>query len=143
MVKVKKNVSTSRKAIKRLAKKTDIILPIAYTYNLEECKSWLSTAYKEYYKQKPNFEKWRNEFNESKIDALAKEEKTTADKIRCRIKREQKAREMGSKARSIRAKGIKDPVLRATATDENGNEFECNSQETMIPIIAKSNLERQ
>ena len=33
--------------------------------------------------------------------------------------------------------------MRAIATDENGNNFECNNQETMVPVIAESNKIRQ
>ena len=77
------------------------------------------------------------------IDALAKEKNTQKEKIHRRIKRERKAREMGKRARSIRGKNVKLPVMRAIATDKNGNNFECNSQDTMVPVIVKSNRIRQ
>ena len=50
---------------------------------------------------------------------------------------------MGKRARSIRGKNVKLPVMRAIATDKNGNNFECNSQDTMVPMIAKLNRIRQ
>ena len=50
---------------------------------------------------------------------------------------------MGRRARAIREKNLKLPVMRAVATDENGNNYECNSQETMVPVIAESNKIRQ
>ena len=53
---------------------------------------------------KPEFEKWRNEFNQSLIDALAEEQNKQREQIKQRIKREQKAREMGRRARTIRGK---------------------------------------
>ena len=46
---------------------------------------------------------------------------------------------MGKAASHIRRKGLKDPVLWAVATDQQGNTYKCNSQETMIPAMAKSN----
>ena len=50
---------------------------------------------------------------------------------------------MRKRARIIRAKNVKLPVMRAIATDENGNNYECNLQQTMIPVIAESNRIRQ
>ena len=50
---------------------------------------------------------------------------------------------MGRRARAIREKNLKLPVMRAVATDKNGNNYECNSQETMVPVIAESNKIRQ
>ena len=50
---------------------------------------------------------------------------------------------MGRRARTIRGKNVKLPVMRAIATDEDGNNFECNDQATMVPVIAESNKTRQ
>ena len=77
------------------------------------------------------------------IDALAKEKNVAKEKIHRRIRRERKAREMGKRARMIRGKNIKLPVMRAVATDEHGNNYECNTQDTMVPVIAESNRIRQ
>jgi hypothetical protein len=63
--------------------------------------------------------------------------------IEARIKREQKARVMGQAARNIRRKNTKDPVLQAVATDAEGNTYECNSQDTMVPAMGISNSLRQ
>jgi hypothetical protein len=63
--------------------------------------------------------------------------------IEARIKREQRSRNIGKAARHIRRKGLKDPVLQAVATDQHGNTYDCNSQETMVRAMAKSNSERQ
>lgn len=46
-------------------------------------------------------------------------------------------------SRVMTGRAAKDPVLRAIGTDEEGINFECNSQETMVPLIATSNLARQ
>ena len=92
------------------------------------------------------------EYRKTLIDALAKEQeilRKTPDKakirkqIEARIKREQKSRNIGKAARHIRRKGLKDPVLRAVANDQQGNPYDCNSQETMVRAMAKSNSERQ
>jgi hypothetical protein len=50
---------------------------------------------------------------------------------------------MGQAARNIRRKNTKDPVLRAVATDAEGNTYECNSQDTMVPAMGISNSLRQ
>ena len=120
MVKLKRNVNTSRTILRRLAKRINVPWILASITSLTDCKNKLKEAYKEYHRQKPNFPKWRNEFNKSLIDALAKEKNVAKEKIHRRIKRERKAREMGKRARMIRGKNIKLPVMRAVATDENG-----------------------
>jgi hypothetical protein len=50
---------------------------------------------------------------------------------------------MGLAARNIRRKNLKDPVLRAVASDPNGNQYKCNSQDTMVPAMGTSNSDRQ
>jgi hypothetical protein len=50
---------------------------------------------------------------------------------------------MGQAAPNIRRKNTKDPVLREVATDAEGNTYECNSQDTMVPAMGKSNSLRQ
>ena len=79
----------------------------------------------------------RKEYKKGLINALTKEEEKlrkkpdptkTRKQIEAQIKREQKARTMGKAARNIRRKGLKDPVLRAIATDPGGNTYKCNSQ---------------
>ena len=49
---------------------------------------------------------------------------------------------MGKKARAITGKGVK-ILMRAITTDEQGNDYECNCQDTMVPAIAESNRRRQ
>ena len=55
------------------------------------------------------------------------------------MKREEKQRQLGRRARRIRGKGIKAPVLRAITTNEDGERIELNSHATMVPVIAESN----
>ena len=59
------------------------------------------------------------------------------------MKREEKQRQLGRRARRIRGKGIKAPVLRAITTNEEGESIELNSHSTMVPVIAESNRVRQ
>ena len=63
--------------------------------------------------------------------------------IEKRIKREEKQRVMGGKARYIRGKGIKDPIYRAIITNEDGETVEYNDQALMVSVIAESNRIRQ
>jgi DNA topoisomerase VI subunit B len=102
--------------------------------------------------EKPNQDTHRTETNKKKfkkglIDALTKEEEKlqenpnltkTRIQIEARIKREQKARVMGLAAWNIRRKSLKDPVLQAVASDPDGNQYECNSQDTMVPAMGTS-----
>ena len=55
------------------------------------------------------------------------------------MKREEKQRDIGRKARRIRGKGINAPVFRALTTNENGESIEFNSQSSMVPLITESN----
>ena len=57
MLKLKKNVNTSRTILRRLAKRLKISWPIASVIGIVECKTKLKEAYKNYHEQKPNFVK--------------------------------------------------------------------------------------
>ena len=89
------------------------------TTSLQGCKKKLKEAYKRYNKKKKEFKDDRNEFNNSLIDALAEKESKKSKleisdlkkRIELQIKRENKSRRVGKKARSIRGKRNKDPVL--------------------------------
>jgi hypothetical protein len=50
---------------------------------------------------------------------------------------------MGLAAPNIRRKNLKDPVPRAVASDPDGNQYKCNSQDTMVPAMGTSNSDRQ
>ena len=63
--------------------------------------------------------------------------------IRKLMKHEEASRELGRKARQIRGKGAKEPILRVTIEDENGNEKELNSLASMVAAITASNEKRQ
>ena len=59
--------------------------------------------------------------------------------IQNRMKREQKSRDLGWKARQITGKSIKAPVLSAVTTDKNGDTVKLNWQDDMVPVMAYSN----
>ena len=86
---------------------------------------------------------WRLEFQFSLIDALAEEEQLPKSIIEKRIKREEKQRDMGRKARYIRGKGIKDPIYRTITTNKDCETIEHNDQASMVSVIAESNRIRQ
>ena len=77
-------------------------------------------ARKKYMKTRHLHEEWRRDFQHSLIDALAKAEHLPKETIKKRMKREEKQRDIGQKARRIRGKGINAPVFRALTTNENG-----------------------
>ena len=41
------------------------------------------------------------------------------------------------------AENVRDPILRATATNDSGEIFECENEDEMVEYMAKSNLSRQ
>ena len=81
MVKLRKNVNTSRAILRRLAKRIEVPWSFVSLTNLEECKENLRIAYKEYYKKRSEFEGWRNEYNQSLINALAEEQNKQKEQI--------------------------------------------------------------
>jgi hypothetical protein len=94
----------------------------------------------------------KKRFKKGLIDALTKEEEKLRKnpnpteiriQIEARIKREQKARVMGLAARNIRRNNLKDLVLGAVASDPDGNQYKCNSHDTMVPAMGTSNSDRQ
>jgi hypothetical protein len=170
ILKLRKRINTSRTSIERMAKKLKLSWTITIKSTLQTANYNLTQAYKELRKLKPTAYKKRLEFQKGQIksltipkpirrelrkgliDALTKGEVKlrtnpnpikTRLQIEARIKREQKSQVMGQAARNIRRKNTKDPVLRAVATDAEGNTYECNSQDTMVPAMGKSNSLRQ
>jgi hypothetical protein len=170
IVKLKKQINTSRTSIKRMAKKLKLSWATNPKITLHTANYNLTRPYKELRKATPNAHKKLLEFQKNQIktltelkpikrkfkkgliDALTKEEEKlrknpnptkTRIQIEARIKQEQKARVMGLAARNIRRKNLKDPVLGAVASDPDGNQYKCNSQDTMVPAMGKSNSNRQ
>ena len=87
--------------------------------SLDEVDKEYHKAVKKYRSTKHLHESWRLEFQYSLIDALAEEQQLPKSIIEKRLKREEKQRVMGRKARYIRGKGIKDPIYRAITTNED------------------------
>ena len=54
------------------------------------------------------------------------------EQIKARMKREKHQRAMGNNAKCIRHKNTRDPILQATATNDNGEIFECKNEEEMV-----------
>ena len=50
---------------------------------------------------------------------------------------------MGNNSKCIRQKNIRNPILRATITNDSREIFECKNEEEMVAYMAKSNLSRQ
>ena len=143
IVKRKQGVLTSRTALRLIAKRVDISLKLPKSMTLEQADEKLTLAYRAYFKAKPEFPTWREEFQIGLIEAIAEDTGTTVKQIKARMKREKHQRVMGNNAKCIRQKNASDPILRATATNDNGEIFECENEEEMVSYMAKSNLSRQ
>jgi len=68
VVKLRKNVNTSRKAFKRLARRLHLYK--GYHVDLEYAGLKLQEAYQTYYEARKNAPAWRDEHNQSLVDAL-------------------------------------------------------------------------
>ena len=135
--------NSSREKMKELAKELTINWHDARNVSKDEAiKKW-KDARNYYYGTKHLHERWRKEFQNSLIDALAEEEKVSRDIIKKRMKREEQQRVLGGKSKRLRGKGFSPPVFRAISTNEHGEMVEHNDQESMIPVIAESNCRRQ
>ena len=59
------------------------------------------------------------------------------------MKREEAQKQAGQVSRAIRQCNNKQSVLKVTAVNSDGIEVKLHSQETMVPVMAASNLVRQ
>ena len=88
VVNLRKHVNTSRKALKRLARRLHIYK--GYHVGLEYAGLKLQQAYQTYYEARKNAPAWRAEHNQSLVDALVAvgmAGNSSADQIRARMKR--------------------------------------------------------
>ena len=99
MVKLSKGCNTSRKKLKELASGAGLRWKDLKLMGKTQCETNFNVSRKVYFKEKKNYAQWRREFLESLIDALAAEENTERQIIENRMKREQKSRDLGWKAR--------------------------------------------
>ena len=125
-----------------MTKRVQVEWKLAKQLLIEKVREVLFYAKKNYYQQ-PNFSTWRKEFHKASIEALAIENNTSAEAEHKQEKREEQSKKMGKASQRITGKGIKTPVLRATISNEDGEEKELTSQETIVPAIAQSNIDRQ
>ena len=94
---------------------------------LKQADDKLTLAYRAYFKAKPEFPTWREEFQIGLIEAIAEDTGTTVKQIKARMKSEKHQRVMGNNAKCIRQKNARDPILWATAINDNGVVFECKN----------------
>ena len=144
IVQLRKGVATSRTTLKHLAQK--LRLYQGYYATLPSAVQHLKLAYSAYRKAKLLAPDWRDEHNLSLIEALVAEGKPQnkdAAQIRARMKREQYQRDLGLASRTIRQSTNKYSVLKAIAPDEDRTDQILETQEEMVPAMARSNLSRQ
>ena len=102
----------------------------------------LKLAYKAYRVAKFQAPDWRDEHNQSLIDAYIAEGKLqnkTATQINARMKREQQQRDLNLASRTIRGVITKNAVLKAIAQDDEGVKRVLETKEEMVPAMAASN----
>ena len=144
IIKLRKGVKTSPTVLKDLTKRLQIYS--GFYADLPSAQLQLKLAYIAYGAAKMRALDWRDEHNQSLIDAMIAEGKThnkTSTQIEARMKREQQQRDLGLASRTIRGATNKNVVLKAIATDEDGVEHVFDTQEEMVPAMAESNLRRQ
>ena len=71
---------------------------------LEQANAKLTLAYRAYFKARPEFPKWREEFQIGLIEAVAEDTGRTAKQIKAIMEREKHQRVMGNNAKYIRKK---------------------------------------
>ena len=87
---------------------------------LEQANAKLTMVYRAYFKARPEFEQWREEFQIGLIEAVAEDTVRTLKQIKVRMKREKYQRVMENNSKCIRQKNARDSILWATATNDNG-----------------------
>ena len=144
IVKLQKGVDASQTELRRLSRKLGVYS--ALYADLPPAVLQLKLAYKAYREAKLQAPDWRDEHNQSLIEAYIAERKPqnkTATQIKARMKREQQQRDLGLASRTIRGAITKNAVLKAIAQDEEGVDRVPETQEEMVPAMAASNLARQ
>lgn len=111
--------------------------------SVEESNQELAKAWKKFNRSKEKFPEWRQQHNESLIEAIVEEKQFPKKNIKAIMKREEVSRQLGEKAKRNRGKGKKEPILRVVIKDRNGIEKELNTQSLVVSAIAASNKKRQ
>ena len=71
-----------------IAKRVKISLQVPKTITLEQAIAKLTLAYQAYFKARPEFPTWRQEFQVGLIKAVAEDAGRTVKQIKARMKRE-------------------------------------------------------
>ena len=119
---------TSQAAMRTLAKCLQFSFKTPLKMTSESVQYKLSSAYKEYNLANQNFPKWREEFQVNLEQALASEKDKSPEAIIAQMKRKKHQKIFGTKYRTIRQKNKNDPILQATATNENGLIYKCTDK---------------
>jgi hypothetical protein len=83
-------------------------------------------------------------FNDTLVQAVAKDEDKHPKMVRKRMNREKQAKDQGRVARTIGKRNIKEPVLKGVALcKEAGLQKVVDTQEYLVEAVAESNLRRQ
>ena len=133
----------SRDTMKNLAKKLDIDWHQAGSVSKDEAINNWKEARKHYFETKPLHEQWRDEFQQSAIDAIAEEEKIDREVVKKRRKKEKNQKILGGKSKILRGKGYNPPVFRAISKNEQGETIEHHDHISMVEVMAESNRRRQ
>ena len=107
---------------------------------LEQVDAKLTMAYIAYFKARPEFPRWREEFQIGLIEAVAEDTGQTAKQIKAQTKQGKHQIVMGNNATCIQQQNTRNPIRRETATNNNGEIFGCKNKEEMVAYMAKSNL---
>ena len=94
-----------------IAKRVKISLQLPKTITLEQANAKLTLAYQAYFKARPEFPKWRQEFQVGLIEAVAEDTGQTAKQIKAQMKREKHQRVMGNNVKCIQYKDARNPIL--------------------------------
>jgi hypothetical protein len=142
VLRTKTDVLTSRTAIKRLFIKIKEYL--GYYLSTAEARVELKEAIRAYKAAKKEAFKMRVGFNETLVQAVAKDEEKDPKMVWKRMNRKKQAKDQGRVARTIRKRNIKEPVLKGVALcKETGLQKVVDTQESLVQAVAESNLRRQ
>ena len=142
VLRTKTDVLTSRTAIKRLSKKIGEYS--GFYLSTSEAIVKLKESIRAYKEAKKEAYKLRVGFNETLIQAVAKDEDKDPKMVRKRMDREKHQKDQGRVARTIRKRNIKEPVLKGVALcQETGLQKVVDTQDSLVQAVAESNLRRQ
>ena len=107
----KQGVLTSRTALQLIAKKVKILLQLPEIMTLEQEDAKLTTVYRVYFKARPEFPQWREEFQIGLIEVVGEDTRQTAKQIKAQMRREKHQQVMGNNTKCIQKKNVRNPIL--------------------------------